>query len=162
MSGFEQSKVLAHIIPLRNDIFRLDRTAGTLTILHLSFVQNCLALRTFREALPILQATIHTLHTSSKFPGGDGASKDCSLSEPIKLEKLTTGDVHEYFLSGAMIYIGLSMWEEAKLYLEHVLVSPSQGNPTALMVEAYKKWVLVGCIIEGAVSRISSGILNYY
>jgi hypothetical protein len=75
------------------------------------------------------------------------------ITEASRLtEKLTTADVHEYFLSGALIYIGLQKWVDALQYLECVLLSPASGAASGLMLEAYQKWVLVGCLASGRVS----------
>jgi COP9 signalosome complex subunit 3 len=115
----------------------------------------------FIEPLPVLQATIHSfpapksLQIDGQYLCSPHEDSSAYITEASGLsEKLTTYDVHEYFLLGAMIYIGLQRWEDARLYLECVLISPSQGSPSVLQVEAYKKWTLVGCIIKGAVSFV--------
>ena len=112
----------------------------------------------YREALPILEATIHSF-PALKLSSVDGefrcsAHVDSSayITEGSGLsEKLITYDVHEYFLLGAMIYIALQRWEAARLYLECVIISPSAGSASGLQVEAYKKWALVCCILKGTV-----------
>jgi COP9 signalosome complex subunit 3 len=114
-------------------------------------------MRMFREALPILQATIHSfpapskgLHIDGQYPCSPHEDSSAYITEASGLsDKLTTYDVHEYFLLGAMSYIGLQQWEDARLYLECVLISPSHGSASVLQVEAYKKWSLVGCIMKG-------------
>jgi len=72
--------------------------------------------------------------------------------------------VHEYFLLAASIYIGLRRWEEALLNLECVLAAPTQGTPSGLMLEAYQKWVVVGCLIHGrapdAPKTVSANVLR--
>lgn len=65
--------------------------------------------------------------------------------------KLEVVDVHEYFLMGAMVYIALRQWDDALVYLQLVLTSPTSGNPSGIMLEAYQKWVLVECIVYGKV-----------
>jgi COP9 signalosome complex subunit 3 len=153
--------------PLLTSIFRIDPTSGTLTSTHLKLLRICLSQRMYREALPVLEVTIHS------FPPNKGSQIDgqflCSphtdssayITEASGLsDKITTYDVHEYFLLGAMIYIGLQQWEDARLYLECVLISPSQGSPSVLQVEAYKKWTLVGCIMKGVVCSTALGIID--
>lgn len=117
----------------------------------------------YRDALPILQTTIHSFPApkASQIDGQYLCSSHTDSSAYITensgfSEKLTTYDVHEYFLLGGMIYIGLQQWEDARLYLECVLISPSQGTASVLQVEAYKKWALVGCILKGAVRDLSA------
>ncbi|KIW03042.1 uncharacterized protein PV09_05694 [Verruconis gallopava] len=142
--------------PLVAAIFRLDPSSGTLTSTHLKLLRICLAQRMYHEALPVLQATIHSF-PSPKFTAIEGqypcsTHQDSSayITEASGLsDKLTTYDVHEFFLLGGMILIGLQRWEDARLYLECVIISPSGGSPSIFQVEAYKKWVLVGCIIKG-------------
>jgi hypothetical protein len=64
--------------------------------------------------------------------------------------------VHEYYLLGALCYIALGKWEEAMLFLELVLMSPNASQANGFMLEAYRKWVLVGCIINGRVSQVEN------
>lgn len=110
------------------------------------------------DALPILECTIHSLPAArnqkidGQYPCSPHADSSAYITEGSGLsDKLTTYDVHEYYLLGGMIYIALRQWEDAQLYLEYVLVSPTQGALSHLQLEAYKKWVLVGCIIKGRV-----------
>ena len=68
-------------------------------------------------------------------------------------DKVTASNVHEYFLLGGMIYIGLQKYREAARLLEYALSAPTNGGAVnGLMLEAYKKWVLVACLVEGGVS----------
>lgn len=64
---------------------------------------------------------------------------------------LRVADIQEYFLLGGMIYIALHKWSEAQLMFEHVLVTPSQGAASGLMLEAYQKWLIVSCLGLGRV-----------
>lgn len=122
--------------------------------------------RSFREALPILNNVIHSFPSHSPL-GIDGqypCSKHKNSSGYITLksgltEEATISIVHEYYIFGAMIYIGLRMWEEALLFLELVLVTPNQSVANGYMLEAYKKWILVGCILNGRVSYTDTAVL---
>jgi COP9 signalosome complex subunit 3 len=67
-------------------------------------------------------------------------------------EKVTALQVQEYYLLGAIIFIGLRRWEEALLFLEFVITSPSHNTATGFMLEAYQKWMLVACLARGHVS----------
>lgn len=60
-------------------------------------------------------------------------------------------DILRYYLLGAMAYIGLRDWIRASFYLEFVLSMPTNNTATGIMLEAYKKWVLVGLLIDGKV-----------
>jgi COP9 signalosome complex subunit 3 len=68
--------------------------------------------------------------------------------------EVSVAAVQQYYVCGAMIYIGLRMWEEALVFLELVLVTPNQSVSNGFMLEAYKKWILVGCMLNGRVSHI--------
>jgi COP9 signalosome complex subunit 3 len=112
----------------------------------------------YREALPILESTIHSfpspraLQIDGQYLCSPHKDSSAYITEVSGFsEKLAAIDVHEFFLLGGMVYIALQQWEDAKLYLECVLISPSQGLPSVLQVEAYKKWVLVTCILKGTV-----------
>ena len=68
-------------------------------------------------------------------------------------EKVSISDFQEYHVLGAMAYLGLFEYKKARDFLEHVLVVPSSNNTAnGLMLEAYKKWVLLGCLVDGSVS----------
>jgi COP9 signalosome complex subunit 3 len=121
----------------------------------------CLESRRFQDALPILEKVVHNFPASKATISTVDGALYCSphsdsssyINEVTHLsEKLTTSEVQTYFLSGAMIYIGLQRWEQALQYLECVLISPASGAPSGLMLEAYQKWVLVGCLATGRVS----------
>ena len=51
-----------------------------------------------------------------------------------------------------MLYMGLKMWERALSFLEAVIMAPTNNTASMIMVEAYKKWVLVGLLCTGRVS----------
>lgn len=59
-----------------------------------------------------------------------------------------------------MLYLGLKQWERALLFLEIVIVSPANNTASMIQVEAYKKWVLVGLLLEGRV-RLATGLRLY-
>jgi COP9 signalosome complex subunit 3 len=158
----------AAITGVRCAILRLDPSGGTLTSTHLVFLDLCLQTRSFREALPILEKVTHSLpatkNTAARidgpFPCAQHTDSSCYINEASNLsEKLNVSDVHEYYLSGAMIYLGLRKWEDAMCYLEYVLTSPTQGTPTGLQLEAYQKWLLVSCLVRG---RVSDNGSSYY
>lgn len=59
-------------------------------------------------------------------------------------------DIMEYFLLSGMVFIGMRKWEDALDYLESAITYPAKdGAVSKVMVEAYKKWVLVGVLLEG-------------
>lgn len=57
-----------------------------------------------------------------------------------------------------MIYMALKDWERALFFLEVVIAAPGissrdGGGASKIQVEAYKKWVLIGLIHQGHVSK---------
>jgi COP9 signalosome complex subunit 3 len=144
---------------------RLDPTTGTFTSFHLAFVKLCLETRSYAAAEPILDNYIHTLPTKIPNVAREGLeySVPCadvaSSGEYIHMnsghsDKIGLADVQEYYVLGAMAYLGARQFKKAQLFLEHVLVVPATGIANGLMLEAYKKWVLVSCLVEGKVCCI--------
>ena len=81
-------------------------------------------------------------HTSSTF-----IIPESALSAPLDHR-----DQLQYFLYGAMIYMGLKEWKRALFFLETVLITPVLSNASKIQAEAYKKWILVNLLYKGHVS----------
>ncbi|KAJ4375042.1 hypothetical protein N0V83_002121 [Neocucurbitaria cava] len=149
------------IAPIRSAMVRLDPTTGTFTSTHLHFVQLCCETRSYAAVEPILDNYIHTL--PSKIPNvvregleysvpcadvatsGDYIHQTSGHSDT----KTSLVDVQEYYILGAMAYLGLRQFKKAQHFLEQVLIVPSSSVANGLMLEAYKKWVLVNCLVDG-------------
>ncbi|CAK4034305.1 COP9 CSN3 signalosome subunit 3 [Lecanosticta acicola] len=138
-------------------LLRLDPTAGTFTDLHLELVRLALAKGVSSQVLPILDKDIYAFPQKSvKNVQEDFLSEEHEFSNAYITEKsgftdkLSSDNVLEYYLLGAHIYIGRRDFSRARLFLEYVLLSPTQAHSaSALQVEAYKKWVLIGLLSEG-------------
>ena len=65
---------------------------------------------------------------------------------------LTYKDHQQYFLYGSMVYMALKEWDKALHLLSIVTSSPSDNVVSLVMVDAYKKWILVGLVKGGKVS----------
>lgn len=153
------------IQPIREAILRLDPSCSFLTSSHLLLVKLCLHARAYRHALPILNKPI------CHFPAGP--EKDQSENQQPTLRarhefsaqvlrnssglsaKITYRDHLEYFLNGAMIYMVLKQWKKALHFLTIVISSPVINSVSMIMVEAYKKWILVSLLDKGRVSSKS-------
>ena len=106
--------------------------------------------RSYRDATSVLDHDALSFPTAAT-PGIEKpvpSSTKLHSSEYITVEsdlsgKIVAADVQEYFLLGAMAYIGVENYARARLLLEHVLVSPTNNTATGLMLEAYRKWVPV-------------------
>lgn len=145
-------------------MLRLDPSCSVFTSTHLLFVRLCLHAKSYGCALPVLDKYI------CHFPGF--TERGLSKSSPVLCARhetsaafitarsglsapLTWRDQSRYFLYGGMIYMALKEWNKASHFLELVMSMPSLGPISMIMVEAYKKWVLVGLIEAGKVSMRS-------
>lgn len=143
---------------------RLDPSTGSFTLTHLHFIRLCVETRAYSAAQPILDNYIHSI--VSKIPQQVREDLEYSVvcadhidsGEYIHqgsghTDRFTLAEVQEYYLLGAMAYIGTGQFKKAMEFLEHVLVVPANNVANGLMLEAYKKWVLVSCLVNGSVSE---------
>lgn len=151
--------------PIREAILRLDPSCAVFTSTHLLFVQLCLRAKAYAYALPVLDK--HVCHfpapssrASSKFSLVLCARHESGLSfitdSSALSSTLTYKDYLLYFLYGGMVYMALKEWRKAFHFLGAVISMPTVGSISMVMVEAYKKWVLVGLLANGKVSRKTS------
>ena len=142
---------------LSTALLRLDPSAATFTTLHMRFVRQCLSAGTPSQALPILDQNIFAYpQTLPKNVPAEPLTTDYDLSNAYITsdsgftDKIKPEHVLEYYLLGAHVYIGTRNYQRARLFLEHVILHPTQHHTAStLQVEAYKKWLLVGLLSEG-------------
>jgi len=148
---------------------QLDPHTGTFTLTHLHFIRLCVETRSYTAALPILDNYIHSLPNKIpqlvresleySVPAADHTNSGEYIHQQSgHSEKITLVDVQEYYLLGSMAYLGVGQFKKAKEFLEHVLVVPANNVANGLMLEAYKKWVLVSCLVDGLVREICCGL----
>ncbi|KNG50610.1 checkpoint protein kinase [Stemphylium lycopersici] len=153
------------IAPIRSAMTRLDPTTGTFTTIHIIFIQLCLETRSYAAAEPILDNYIHTLPPKIpnvvregleySVPCADVASSGEYIHQNSgHTDRVGLADIQEYYILGAMAYMGIRQFAKAQHFLEHVLVVPSANTANGLMLEAYKKWVLVSCLVEGRMGTV--------
>lgn len=138
-------------------LLRLDPTAGTFTSNHLRALRLCIRAGVPSQALPIIDSDIYAYPSKPvKNLPEDYLSEEHELSNAYITEKsgfslkLMPEYVLEYYLLGAHVYIGMRNFNRARLFLETAMLSPSPAKAcSALQVEAYKKWVLIGLLSEG-------------
>ena len=143
--------------PIYTAMLRLDPTSGTFTTDHLRLVRLCLECGVPSQALPILDKNIYAFpQTPAKNLPDEPLCEDYDLSSSFINTKtglsfqVRAEYVLEYYLLGAHIYIGLRNYNRARLFLEYVILTPTQGNScSALQAEAYKKWILLGLLAQG-------------
>ncbi|TKA69990.1 hypothetical protein B0A55_08847 [Friedmanniomyces simplex] len=143
--------------PISSAMLRLDPTAGTFTSTHLRFLRKCLEGGVPSHALPILDKNIYAMPTTPpKFLSDEYLCDDLELSNTFITpksgftRKIQPEYVLEYYLLGAHIYLGMRNHARARLFLEYAYLHPTiQHSVSALQVEAYNKWVMVGLLTEG-------------
>jgi COP9 signalosome complex subunit 3 len=151
----------AAVAPIRTALERIDPTGGTFTSLHTLFLRIILASGIYEAALPIIDRPIHSFPPKDSHGFGEelAPSNYVDSSEYITIKSgitkvVTEKDVQEYYLLAAMICIGVGRrkWEDALIYLEMVITSPTANTATGYMLEAYRKWLLLHCLARGTVS----------
>ncbi|KAK7512803.1 hypothetical protein IWZ03DRAFT_384092 [Phyllosticta citriasiana] len=147
------------LVPIRNAMTRMDPTLGTFTSTHLLYLRLCHMVRAHFEALPVLEQYIHSFPSTPvkggefTLPCADHFTSAGYITTASGLSaKVSSSDVQEYFLLGANTYLALRQWGQAQLFLEYILTTPAQNVATGLMAEAYRKWVLVSCLVENTSS----------
>lgn len=157
MNKLQSASAPPDLSPIAAAMLRLDPTAGTFTTNHLHFLRACLQSGVPSQALPILDKNIYAFPTNPPKNVPDEL-----LSEPHDLsnafitpksgftDKVHPEHILEYYLLGAQIYIGQRAYPRARLFLEYVLLTPSHQHATsALQIEAYKKFALLGLLAQG-------------
>ena len=151
------------IVLLHNVILRLDPTSSTLTSIHYHFVRLCLLARAYDEAANILDRPIYHLPTHlDKATAARSYQYLCTAESSSTYLTPSTGLTEkfgyrsylEYYLYAGMVYIALRRWEPALAALEVVLAAPTSNTASMIMVEAYRKFVIVGLLHDGRSSKV--------
>jgi COP9 signalosome complex subunit 3 len=166
VQGAEQTQNVIPAIQLLNQvILRLDPTSSTFTSTHHAYVRLCLLARAYAEAVDILERPIYHIPAAvDKQTDGRSYKYKCSPTESSATYltptmgltlKITSKGYLEYYLMGALCYMGVGLYEKALAFLEIVLAAPAQQNATSLIaVEAYKKWILLNLLVHGHISEL--------
>ncbi|KXJ91042.1 hypothetical protein Micbo1qcDRAFT_163770 [Microdochium bolleyi] len=158
---------------LATAILRLDPSGSILTSTHISLVKLAYNTDNIGPALPVLDSSI------VYYPGMASQNQserlcDMTLPPPAYISRstgLTTTlkapNVLEYDLLCGMAYIARRSWRKAASALERVITFPTKDSGTSkIMVDAYKKWVLVSLLQNGrhreAPAITGAGALKQY
>lgn len=133
-----RSKPIAGIKPLRMLIKRYAPGPTFITPQHVDFVQLCLASGAVTSALPIISD--HPFELSPEKTAVDGK------------------DVRLYLYYAGMAWIGVNKWNEAIETLRACVQVPAQGC-SAIVLEAYKKFVLASLIHTGTAEPLSKAFI---
>ncbi|KAI5776631.1 hypothetical protein EDC01DRAFT_681752 [Geopyxis carbonaria] len=132
----DADKPIIAVIPLKKAILRSN--PEEFSFLHSLFAQMCLKAKCFRQAITILDIDVVDFPSSK--------SKDPDFTG--KGTEITYQTVLNYYLYGAILYMGLKNWRRALDFLSYVVVAPGNSCST-IQVEAYKKYVLAGLMLDG-------------
>lgn len=140
-------------------MLRLDPSCAVFTSSHLLLVRLCLEAKAYSCALPVLNKQICHFPISLGSPPSDpsvlcadhGSGVSFMTEDSRISSKLSYRDYLQYFLYGGMVYMALKEWRNALHFLGIVISTPSTNSVSLIMVEAYKKWVLVSLLEKGKV-----------
>lgn len=122
----------AAIRPLQHAIHRIG-CRDHLTPQHASLAFACVLSKTYKTALPMLDGFVYQIDPS--------------------MTGVRSEDTRLYFYYGALCYIAVKRWDKAIEFFETVISAPATTT-SAIMVEAYKKYVLVCLIAKGDVPSL--------
>lgn len=160
------------IPPIRDALLRIDPTGAVFTSKHLLLVKLALESQNYDDVIPVLEKPILYIPGSRNQPK---AKHICDPTLPPQAyitpangfpgKGIRARDVLEYFLYSGMVYIASRNWKRALQCLEDAVTYPAKDNSISkIMVEAYKKWVLVNLLVEGKLMDIpkASSVTKLY
>lgn len=122
------------ILPLRAAIGKLgDALPGQITPVHTDYIQLCLLSKCYHAALPVMEENLHEIN--------------------VEATGITPKDLLCYYYYGGRAYIGLKQFKRAQDFFRMVLTVPANVL-SAIMVEAFKKFILVSLILNGQVAQL--------
>jgi len=143
-------ELCARNIPIRGIVIvsaaidKLQAHPSQLTSVHADLCQLCLAAKCFKPALKYLDIYISEV-------GKEGGAMS-------SLHYLS------YYYYGGMVYAALKHWDRSLYFFEQAVTCPASAV-SMIMVEAYKKYLLVSLLLEGhivALPKYTSNVLLRY
>jgi len=113
---------------MSRSILKLQPNPTVLTSVHSDLAKLCLKARCFGPILPILNKDITQINK-------EGEQMDASF-------------VLLYYYYGGCIYLAIKQYEKALYYFEVAVTCPTAAV-SHIMLEAYKKYMLVGLLVHG-------------
>lgn len=129
-SALQLHSPMRAVLPLQTAIIKLQPSPQYLTALHADFFLVCLLAKCYKSALSILEEQIYDIDP-----------KKCIL---------VSKDFLLYCYYGGMLYIGLKQFGKALECFHHAITAPATVL-SAIVVESYKKYILVALIHNGQV-----------
>jgi len=140
----EANQALRAIKPLRLAVTKLRPTSESLTPVHADLVQVCLIAKNYNAALSILDTEIFDVNQEAT--------------------SITPKEMLLYYYYGGLVYTGLKEYKKAFNFFKMVVTTPAVVL-SAIMVEGYKKYILLSLLEYGKVQnlpRYTSSVVQRY
>jgi len=118
---------------LKELIKKIQTTPNHLTFLHPIFAKHCLLAKTYNYARDILENDIEDFD-----------------------KNVNVLDFLLYHYYGGILAIGLKDFNKALTYFRRVITTPTNKTASAIMIESYKKYVLVSILLYGRKQHLPS------
>ncbi|KKO99315.1 hypothetical protein THAR02_08577 [Trichoderma harzianum] len=154
---------------LANAILRIDPSGSVFTSTHLVMAKLAYDTNCIEPALKVLDADIlfFPRNTHPARPENAKNLYDTEVEPYVYIASASLTDtikstsILEYHLLQAMAYISRKDWLKAQVALERVIGHPIKDKGVSkIMVDGYKKWLLVGLLREGRPPSFPSYITN--
>ncbi|XP_047233339.1 COP9 signalosome complex subunit 3 isoform X2 [Girardinichthys multiradiatus] len=124
---------LRGVVILKQAIDKMQMNTNQLTSVHADLCQLCLLAKCFKPALPFLEVDMMDI---------------CKENGAYDAKHFLC-----YYYYGGMIYTGLKNFERALYFYEQAITTPAMAV-SHIMLEAYKKYILVSLILHGKVQQL--------
>uniref|UniRef100_A0A4W4E2G9 COP9 signalosome complex subunit 3 n=1 Tax=Electrophorus electricus TaxID=8005 RepID=A0A4W4E2G9_ELEEL len=129
----ERKQPLRGISILKQAIDKMQINTNQLTSVHADLCQLCLLAKCFKPAVPFLELDMMDI---------------CKENGAYDAKHFLC-----YYYYGGMIYTGLKNFERALYFFEQAITTPAMAV-SHIMLEAYKKYILVSLILHGKVQQL--------
>uniref|UniRef100_A0A8C0LXI9 COP9 signalosome complex subunit 3 n=2 Tax=Canis lupus familiaris TaxID=9615 RepID=A0A8C0LXI9_CANLF len=129
----ERKQPLRGISILKQAIDKMQMNTNQLTSIHADLCQLCLLAKCFKPALPYLDVDMMDI---------------CKENGAYDAKHFLC-----YYYYGGMIYTGLKNFERALYFYEQAITTPAMAV-SHIMLESYKKYILVSLILLGKVQQL--------
>ncbi|XP_023012393.2 COP9 signalosome subunit 3 [Leptinotarsa decemlineata] len=134
----DQRQPLQGVLLLKKAISKLRLFDSQLTSIHADLCQLCLVSKCFKPALEILNIDITGICQEINNPNGPHFDSKYFLL---------------YYYYGGMIYLAVRNYDRALYFFEVAITTPSQAV-SHIMLEAFKKYILVSLLLQGKIQMI--------
>jgi len=121
------------ILPLKQAINKINGGGEHITPQHYMFVLACIAAKCYKAALPVLDKFVFKI-------------------DP-ELTGVESVDTRLYFYYGGICYLAMKKYDKALQYFEATISTPAVVI-SSIMIEAYKKYILVALCHKGEVPSL--------